>query len=167
MPTITTFQCSDDIRVINKTLTNNVDYECEILDSMNVINPQLRLFCTSTTFNNNYAYIPFLGRYYRITDFSVESAETIIINTEIDVLYTYKTALLDSTFLVTRNENIGSTYIPDSHLPLYPYKEMKVIEFSDSEFNLNTATVNNYNYVLNVAGGGSGQQAESEVINES
>lgn len=160
MPTITTFQCSDDIRVINKTLTNNIDYECEILDSMNVINPRLRLYCSSNTLSANYCYIPFLDRYYRITDYSVESAETIIINTEIDVLYTYRNTLLSSTFLITRNENIGSTYIPDSYLPLYPYKDMKIIEFSNSEFNLNTATVNNYNYVLNVAGGGSG---ESEV----
>ena len=42
-------------------------------------------------------------------------------------------------------------------LPLKGSKEMKVIEFTGGDFNLDTATANSYNFVLNVAGGGSNQ----------
>lgn len=156
MPVITSYHCSQDVRAISKTLTNAVEYNCEILDTMNSFTPRIRLFCTSETFNANMIYIPFFDRYYHITDIDVESAETIILQCEFDI-YTYSNALLNSNFLVTRNENIGSTYIPDTLLPLKGSKEMKVIEFTGGDFNLDSATVNSYNFVLNVAGGGSDQ----------
>lgn len=161
MPTLTSYQCSQDVRTITKTLTNANNYNCEILDKMNSFSPSIRLFCTSETFNANMVYIPFFDRYYHIISVDVESAETIILHCEFDI-FTYSNALLNSTFLVTRNENIGSTYIPDTMLPLKGNKEMKVIEFTGGDFNLDTATVNDYNFVLNVAGGGSGQNT-SEV----
>lgn len=156
MPIITTYQCSQDVRTIQKTLTNAIDYNCEILDTMNSFSPCIRLFCTSETFNANMTYIPFFDRYYHIISADVESAETIILQCEFDI-FTYSTSLLNSTFLVTRNENIGSTYIPDTMLPLKGSKEMKVIEFTGGDFNLDTATANSYNFVINVAGGGSNQ----------
>ena len=156
MPIITTYQCTQDVRTVQKTLTNAIDYNCEILDTMNSFSPRIRLFCTSETFNANMAYIPFFDRYYHIISADVESAETIILQCEFDI-FTYSTALLNSTFLITRNENIGSTYIPDTMLPLKGGKEMKVIEFTGGDFNLDTATANSYNFVLNVAGGGSNQ----------
>lgn len=110
-------------------------------------------------------YIPFFDRYYHIISADVESAETIILQCEFDI-FTYSVALLSSEFLVTRNENIGSTYIPDTMLPLKGNKEMKVIEFTGGDFNLDTATVNSYNFVLNVAGGGSNQgTTENEELN--
>lgn len=129
---------------------------------MNSFSPSVRLYCTSETFNANMVYISFFDRYYHIIDVDAESAETIILHCEFDA-FTYSTALLSSTFLVTRNENIGSTYIPDNMLPLKGNKEMKVIEFTGGDFNLDTANENSYNFVLNVAGGGSNQQpTESE-----
>lgn len=156
MPIITTYQCSQDVRTIQKTVTNAVEYNCEILDTMNSFTPRIRLFCTSETFNANMVYIPFFDRFYHIISADVESAETIILQCEFDI-FTYSTALLSSEFLVTRNENIGSTYIPDTMLPLKGNKEMKVIEFTGGDFNLDSATENSYNFVLNVAGGGSNQ----------
>ena len=157
MPIITTYQCTQDVRTIQKTLTNAINYNCEILDIMNSFSPHIRLFCTSETFNANMVYIPFFDRYYHILSVDVESAETIILPCEFDI-FTYSAALLNTRFLVTRNENIGSTYIPDTMLPLKGNKEMKVIEFTGGDFNLDTATENSYNFVLNVAGGGSNQQ---------
>ena len=155
--TLNTYYTADDPRTISKTLTNQIDYTCQLLDSAEMVTPTLRIRCTSETFNANYCYISFFDRYYFITGQTVESANTILIHCKLDVLYTYRNALLSSTFLVTRNENIGSTYIPDTMLPLKGSKEMKVIEFTGGDFNLDTATANSYNFVLNVAGGGSNQ----------
>ena len=162
---LNTYHTSDDSRTISKTLTNQLDYTCQLLDSAEMVTPTLRVRCTSETFNANYCYISFFDRYYFITGQTVETANTILIHCRLDVLYTYRNALLSSKFLVTRNENIGSTYIPDNMLPLKGNKEMKVIEFTGGDFNLDSATENSYNFVLNVAGGGSGQQtAENEGV---
>ena len=49
MPIITTYQCSQDVRTIQKTVTNAVEYNCEILDTVNSFAPRIRLFCTSET----------------------------------------------------------------------------------------------------------------------
>lgn len=156
--TLNTWHCADDPRTVSKTLTNQLDYSCQLLDSAEMVNPTLRVKCTNETFNANYCYISFFDRYYYITGQAVEGANTILLHCQLDVLYTYRQALLNSKFLVTRNEKIGSTYIPDTMLPLKGNKEMKVIEFTGGDFNLDTATANSYNFVLNVAGGGSGQQ---------
>ena len=155
--TLNTYHTADDPRTITKTLTNQIDYTCQLIDSAEMVAPTLRVRCTSETFNANYCYISFFDRYYFVTGQTVETANTILIHCKLDVLYTYRNALLSSTFLVTRNENIGSTYIPDTMLPLKGNKEMKVIEFTGGDFNLDTATANSYNFVLNVAGGGSNQ----------
>lgn len=162
--TLNTYHTADDPRTISKTLINQIDYTCQLLDSAEMVTPTLRVRCTSETFNANYCYISFFDRYYFVTGQTVETANTILIHCRLDVLYTYRNALLSSTFLVTRNENIGSTYIPDTMLPLKGSKEMKVIEFTGGDFNLDTASANSYNFVLNVAGGGSGQ-TESEAKN--
>ena len=156
--TLKTYHTADDSRKINKTLTNEIDYVCQLIDSADMIRPRLRVKCTSETFNANYCYISFFDRWYFITGQTVENANTIIIQCDLDVLYTYRTALSNMNVLVTRNESIGSTYINDAKLPLKPAKEMKIIEFSGGEFNMNIADENSYNFVLNVAGGGSGQQ---------
>lgn len=162
--TLNTYHTADDPRTVSKTLSNQLDYSCQLLDSADMITPTLRVKCTSDTFNANYCYISFFDRYYYIIEQTVESANTILLHCQLDVLYTYRQALLNSNFLVTRNENIGSTYIPDNMLPLKGNKEMKVIEFTGGDFNLDTATENSYNFVLNVAGGGSNQQTtENEV----
>ena len=153
--TLNTYHTADDPRTISKTLTNQIDYTCQLIDSAKLITPTLRVRCTSETFNAN--YVSCFDRYYFVTEQTVETANTILIHCRLDVLYTYRNALLSSTFLVTRNENIGSTYIPDTMLPLKGNKEMKVIEFTGGAFNLATATANSYNFVLNVAGGGSNQ----------
>lgn len=158
MPIIKTYVCNDDKRVINKTLTDEAVYNCEFLDKVDMITPAMRLYCSATTFTNNYVYIPTFDKYYFVVNSSVDSARTIILQLQLDVLKTYENKLLNSDFLIVRNENIKSNYIEDSKLPILPYQHMKVIEFSENDFNIDTATENNYNFLLNVAGGGSNQQ---------
>jgi hypothetical protein len=55
---------------------------------------------------------------------------------------------------VIRQENAGINYVRDEQLPLLSSRETATIKFDDSEFNINTADTTSYNYILNVAGGG-------------
>ena len=67
-------------------------------------------------------------------------------------------AIKNLSATISRQENIGINDIVDSLLPLQNRKDLAVIEFESSEFNITNATQTSNNFVLNVSGGGSGQQ---------
>ena len=72
----------------------------------------------------------------------------------------YADGIKNLSATISRQENIGINDIVDSLLPLQNRKELAVIEFESSEFNISSANTSNYNFVLNVSGGGSGQTSE-------
>ena len=67
---------------------------------------------------------------------------------------TYADAIKNLSATISRQENIGINDIVDSLLPLQNRKDLAVIEFESSEFNIVNASTSSYNFVLNVAGGG-------------
>ena len=88
--------------------------------------------------------------------FELISAERIKLNLTLDVLMTYQSQILNLDCLISRQENIKPNFVRDDLLPLKNEKTLKIIEFSDNEFNLNSADENSYNFILNVSGGGTG-----------
>lgn len=153
---ITTYVTTDDRRKVIKNLTSAHSIDVTLLEPFSVLTPTLVLQ-TINGLDFNYVYIPYFSRYYFVNSIDVNKGGRAIVNCSVDVLMTYQNEFINDTFLIIRSENGGITYITDTQLPLYPYKDMKVIEFSDNDFNLNKATNTSYNFLLNVAGGGSGQ----------
>ena len=159
--TVTLYTCYDDKRKINKTLSPVSSFGATATKPCSILNPELILSGDSTinAINANYAYVSTFGRYYFIDDYTIDSAGRIHIQLSVDPLYTYRSAILSNAQLVTRSESIGKpTMITDSKYPVMPYKNMQVILFEGSSLNLTNAGYSSYNFVLNVAGGGSGQQ---------
>lgn len=102
----------------------------------------------------NYMYIPAFGRYYFVRH-KVLTGRRVQLVGEVDVLMSWSGTIAALSALLIRTEE-GADYTPDSAYPLYPYKDMKVIELTGGEFNITSASAVSYNYVLNVAGGGAG-----------
>lgn len=102
----------------------------------------------------NYMYVPAFGRYYYVRHKVLDGRRVQLIG-EVDVLMSWSAAISGLSALLIRTEE-GADYTPDSAYPLYPYKDMKVIELEGGEFNITTASAVSYNYVINVAGGGAG-----------
>lgn len=153
---ITTYVTTDDRRKVIKNLTSAHSIDVTLLEPFSVLTPTLVLQ-TINGLDFNYVYIPYFSRYYFVNSIDVNKGGRAIVNCSVDVLMTYQNEFIDNDFLIVRSESIGLNYITDTQLPLYPYKDMKVIEFSDNDFNLNKATNTSYNFLLNVSGGGSGQ----------
>jgi hypothetical protein len=125
---------------------------CEvILNYPNFISNFAQVNYMSISFNSNE-----VTRYYFIESFELMSAERIKLNLALDVLMTYQSQILNLECLISRQENIKPNFVRDDLLPLKNEKTMKIIEFSDNEFNLNSADENSYNFILNVSGGGTG-----------
>lgn len=159
------FKCSDDNRVVSKNLTafSNNQYTGVIpKGEFNIMKPQLIIKVDSANIGElmgfaNYMYIPELGRYYYIQSKTLLTGNRISLTGSIDVLMTYAAGIRNLNGTITRQENIGINDIVDSLLPLQNRKELAVIEFESSEFNITNASTSSYNFVLNVAGGGNNE----------
>ena len=149
-----------DNRTVNKDIRQVLSGSIYLYEDSSIVNPVVRLDYDSTIIPAvNYAYVPAWNRYYYITDIAALVGGGMRIAMACDVLMTYKGTILNSVQTVIRSESIGKpTMIPDPTLPILPNKDIKVIAFEGGVFNLDTATQQSYNFVLNVSGGGSGQQ---------
>ena len=157
---VTFYQNNSDKRYLTKNLSNGKTYSGLIIkDSLDVLNPKFRLQVSNDSINMimgfyNYMYIEDLNRYYYITDRKLLNGMVAEISAHEDVLMSFQGIRnLDAT--ITRQENIGINDIVDSLLPLKNRKDLAVIEFESSEFNITGATSGSYNFVLNISGGGS------------
>ena len=158
---VTFYNCGDDKRVMSKTLTTGITATAELYDPTSVINPRLRVAYNSSLLNYNYMYIADFNRYYFITNVTTDSGGALIIDGSVDVLMSYRTQINNLNAIAVRLPNKDqpgswrSSYIPDSKLPMNMGRSVKCIEFEGTDFNMDTAGVGSYNFVLNVAGGGS------------
>lgn len=113
------YKCNNRNNDVNKTLNDEIVIEnARLLDSVDILNPQIRLG-NLTDINEyidyNYLYIPKFKRYYFISNIVFDRGFCIL-QCGIDVLYTYKDRILNSTQLVTRQENHYNKFIADSKL---------------------------------------------------
>lgn len=110
------YNCSDDGDHVHKSPEPTRD-DVTITQYMDtsIINPVFRVKTVPT--NTNYLYVNDTGRYYYIDDM-VYSNQCILLYCTIDVLYTYRDDIINSTQLVARNENDYNDSLPDNFLPV-------------------------------------------------
>ena len=148
----------DDRRKLEKSVTWFDTFDCKPYTDYNISAPNLLITnATGAIANNNYAYIADYQRYYYVDSVTIGRNGMYVVQLSVDVLMTYADAIRNLSATISRQENIGINDIVDSLLPLQNRKELAVIEFESSEFNIASAGTGDYNFVLNVSGGGSGQ----------
>ena len=159
---VTFYQNNSDKRYLTKNLANGKTYSGLIIkENLDGMNPTFRLKVSNDSINMimgfyNYMYVADLNRYYYITDRKLLNGMVAELKGHEDVLMTFP-GIRNLNATITRQENIGINDIVDPLLPLQNKKDEVVIEFSNSEFNIGNAGTGDYNFVLNVSGGGSGQ----------
>lgn len=160
MVTAYLYNNTDDARVVNKTLSAARQCDLVFLESSSILKPRLRISWTDSLTQYNYMYIPAFHRYYFITDITAEPAGAGIINATVDVLMSYAASISQCPAIVTRgtrreqNGSAKSTYITDNKLPIANGRSIRVVEFTGTDLNTDTASMLTHNFVLNVAGGG-------------
>lgn len=145
---------NSDPRTLSKNLTNVAVTNADPFGELDIDNPVLRLKPFTGFASVNCFYIPDYLRYYAITKCKRLSGNIIEIYGQIDVLTTFNQAIRNSRGVCIANENIGSSHIADPNFPVDLRKNTTVYEFEGDPFNIETASDNSYNFVLNVAGGG-------------
>lgn len=89
----------------------------------NLMRPTFILKTSPLVYNSNYLYNSFTKRYYYIKTITAMSGGRIAIDCEIDVLFTYKNEILNSSGWVVRSDTSTST--PDDFWLLhndYPFR---------------------------------------------
>ena len=149
--TVTLYRNSSDKRNLNKNLSEVKTVSATAKGEINIISPTLILEYFSIDFN--YCYISDLNRYYFVNSITLLTGQRLQINLSVDVLMTYKEEIKNLTVNVLRYENIESSFLSDSRIPLFSDTVQKVIEFPENIFNLENPSENSKNFLLTVAGG--------------
>lgn len=138
-------------RKIYKDFTVGVTKTIRFLKDENVCAPKVLLDYAVGIDRYNYAYIPELHRYYWVSEITEVTGGMCMLVLNVDVLMTYKPEIDNADLMISRSTSIGTSMIPDSKLPLYPYKAVRYAQFEEAPFfnNLNDATPC---FILNVAG---------------
>lgn len=151
--TVNFYTITDAANVVSKTLSSdtlqaiqNVDiYKPSSLDA-----PRLILGAFTNMMAKNYCYIEKFGRYYFITNITVTSAQRVIMDLQVDVLFTYAASIKECIGTAIRSESAGINKISDSKYPVNTCRYvLDVINYSRTPFTRNPSSP----YILTTIGG--------------
>lgn len=124
--------------------------------SMSILKPVIQIKPTQTTTASkiisqcNYVYIREFSRYYFVIAINTTANNYIELELSIDVLMSWKTAILAQKVIVSRNEKEYSLYLDDSVLKVYNKPNITVYHFKDGQGNEQGFT--SQEFVLAMAG---------------
>ena len=144
--TATLYISASPVEKIGKALTAGGSYSCTLKDTTSVLNPVLILKTSDPVYNYNYLYIQEFGRYYFINDIRSVNNNVWEISAHVDVLETYKTAILANSAVIKRQASQYNLYLDDPDFHAYNYERIQTLKFPANTFN------KNLNYVLVVNG---------------
>lgn len=144
--TATLYISASPVEKIGKALTSGGTYSCTLKDTTSVLNPVLILRTSDPVYNYNYLYIQEFGRYYFINDIRSVNNNVWEISAHVDVLETYKSAILANSAVIKRQASQYNLYLDDPDFHAYNYERIQTLKFPDNVFN------KNLNYILVVNG---------------
>lgn len=115
--TLNLYTISDEPNKINKTLGTAVSLTGTLRDPTEIENPIIQIEGVANI-GSNYAYIPEFGRYY-FTDKRMDSDKLMTLTLKVDVLMTYKSAIMSTPMIIERSEQNGNNYLNDSQRPIF------------------------------------------------
>lgn len=131
---IKTFIYNGKPNEVNKTLQENEEYTGVLNVTFNVLTPVVR-FRTRTPVSFNYVFIESLNRYYFVSEIQ-QDGDICTVRLRVDVLFTYKDIILNSTATLTKSEN-GNKYLSNRSNVFDVRPNIKKVDFPNKNL-LNT-----------------------------
>lgn len=103
------YNTSDSNNTINKTLSNETEYEIKLKCETDIKTPVVVLHSDSIILFN-YAYIPEFNRYYFIDKIELFPNGIYNISLKVDVLESFKNDIKSSRGLISKQTNINNYY---------------------------------------------------------
>ena len=146
---VTLYNSASPVEKIGKTLTAGGSYSCTLKDTTSVLNPVLIIRTSDAVYNYNYLYIAEFQRYYFINDIKSVNNNVWEISAHVDVLETYKTAILANNAVIKRQEKLYNLYLDDPEFHVLNYERIQTLKFPANAFSKNlkyVLVVNNDRY---------------------
>lgn len=132
--TVTLYVSDSPVEKIGKSLSSSADFTCELKDDTSILNPKIKIYSSSNLSGYNYMYISEFGRYYYINDISSPRNNEWDISAHVDVLETYKVAILANSAVIRRQESQYNLYLDDPDFHAYNYERIQTIKFPNNLF---------------------------------
>lgn len=131
------YSLTDDRRKLNKTLLNGVSVQNVTLKNNDNKLSKLSIVLNVDIAGKNYCYIPELQKYYFIDNISIISNTLKRYDLNIDVLMTYKTAILNAELNIIQCD---SNYINEdkANIEKSDYFNFRKIDIENDFFNQST-----------------------------
>ena len=133
---------------LDKELREIGTIEGRLFQNTSITKPSIMFDLDTAVFSANYLYIPQFNRYYFITDVVNVSANKWQIQSRVDVLTSFKSAIRENTAIIERQENEYNLYLDDKYYRAYQNEDIQYKKFSGS--------LPTDKYILVVNGGGMG-----------
>lgn len=127
---IKTFVYDGKPNEVNKTLQENEEYTGVLNATFNVLSPVVR-FRTRTPVTFNYVYIESLNRYYFVSE-KLQDGDICTVHLRVDVLFTYKDIILNSSATLTKSEN-GNKYLSNRSNVVDVRPNIRKLDFPNKE----------------------------------
>ena len=117
---------------VNKTTSDGIELEGELRDAADVVNPAILVNRkVDDICGYNYAYISAFKRWYFINNVQSYRSSLSVISMTVDVLMTYKEAIMNSTSLIVRSSKIGDgkLALPDDRYPILQSDSTHVVTY--------------------------------------
>lgn len=95
---LTFYSITDDYRKVNKALGEGITLDVDIRTDVDIYNPEFKI----KNFDRSYNYLQWDNRFYFITGVGYIGKNVWQIETDLDVLMTYKDIILNSECLITQ-----------------------------------------------------------------
>ena len=125
----------------SNSLVKIEDLTGEFRGTVNVLNPVIQITPTATSTTAkilsqcNYLYIQELSRYYYVVNITCVGNNLFELECRVDVLMSWKTAILAQNVIVSRNETDYQLYLDDTVLKVYNNPNITVYHFKDDQDN--------------------------------
>ena len=140
--TLELYRCPSDERMVSKALSDKFEFNhITFKKDTSIINP---IFIVGAIKDNtepmdtvgwwrkfNYCYCPNLERYYFIRNIVFQKTGLVELQCDVDPLMSFKDDILNSTQLITRQENKIQKYIPDQSLPIHSATKTEIRQFGN------------------------------------
>lgn len=135
---IKTFVYDGKPNEVNKTLQENEEYTGVLNATFNVLSPVVR-FRTRTPVTFNYVYIESLNRYYFVSE-KRQDGDICTVYLRVDVLFTYKDIILNSSATLTKSEN-GNKYLSNRSNVVDVRPKFRKLDFPNKELINETGSI--------------------------
>ncbi|MBO5981384.1 MAG: hypothetical protein J6Q24_02945 [Clostridia bacterium] len=128
---ITLYNQGSDPNAVNKQLAAIGTYDCNLKSPVDEENPEIKV--SGAHLNANYAYIPAMGRYYFLTPITQNNSITVY-QGKSDPLMSFKSGLLGSQCVISRQAWHWDLYLPDNEMPIETRTASAVLKFPQNHF---------------------------------